>query len=116
MDPEAVIGPGLRSCVTEQFGQPFLAFRGDPVGDPGAPRTQRDGVDVDDGIFGGDVAGGLQPAQRGVERAEAEGTERTEGGVQPLTQFIAVHGRFGEQAKDGQLEDGGTFLDDGGTS
>ena len=73
---------------------------------------QRHRVDVDDRVLGGDVTGRLQPAQRRIERAEAEGPERAEGGVEPFAQLVAVHRGFGEQAEDGQLEDGGTFLGD----
>src|SRR5664279_5184209 len=112
MHAEPVVGPGLRPGVAKQIGQSLLSLGGDPVRHPRAAGGQRDRVDVGDRILGGDVAGGLQAAQRRVERTEAERPERAQGGVQSLPQLVAVHRGLREQAEDRELEDGGTLLND----
>src|SRR6185312_6154982 len=101
-DAEAVVLPRGRARLGQELLQPLLALRGQPVDDLRPAAGQ--GAARHAGFLLGDQALGQEVLEAGVERAVPERAERAEEGIQPLAQFIAVHGSLVQQAEHGQLE------------
>src|SRR5262249_41405925 len=101
-DADPLVSPRGGAGLGQQLLQPFLALRGEPVHDlrPAARQWAAGRV----GLLLRDQALRQQLLEAWVERAVTKGTEGTEERVQPLAQFVAVHGGLVQQAEHGQLD------------
>src|SRR5580658_6913765 len=117
MNAEPVVFPGRGAALAEEFLQPLLAVRGQPVhllrpasrararGRSGPGRAGRLGLVV----LLYDQPVGEKLLQARVQRPVGERTEGAEHGVQPLAQLIAVHRRFVQRPEHGKLEYAGAI-------